>query len=34
MGYGAAIVTVVLVLCLLATIVYLGARRRKEGVEY
>jgi raffinose/stachyose/melibiose transport system permease protein len=34
MGYGAAIVTVVLMLCLIATIVYLGARQRKEGVEY
>jgi len=34
MGYGATIVVVVLVLCMIATIVYLGARQRKERIEY
>jgi ABC-type sugar transport system permease subunit len=34
MGYGAAIVTVILVLCVVATVVYLGARQREERIEY
>lgn len=34
MGYGATIVVVVLVLCMIATVVYLGARMKKERVEY
>jgi raffinose/stachyose/melibiose transport system permease protein len=34
MGYGATIVTVILVLCVAATVVYLGARQRGERIEY
>ena len=34
MGYGATIVTVILVLCVIASVVYLGARQRGERVEY
>jgi raffinose/stachyose/melibiose transport system permease protein len=34
MGYGASIVTVILVFCMLTTIVYLRARQREQGVEY
>jgi len=34
MGYGATIVTVILLLCVVATVVYLGARQRGERIEY
>jgi raffinose/stachyose/melibiose transport system permease protein len=34
MGYGATIVTVILLLCVAATVLYLGARQRGERIEY
>lgn len=34
MGYGATLVVVVLVLCMITSIIYLGARKKKERIEY
>jgi raffinose/stachyose/melibiose transport system permease protein len=34
MGYGASIVLVILILCMIVTIIYLGARQRKGVIEY
>ena len=34
MGYGATIVTVILALCMIATIIYLRIRQRDERIEF